>query len=170
MGNAWNRCDDPRTVTIERFLTQFVGFTSDEAKQMGPKIPKLDLCGRRGHTDYIDFLSKKDVVHTVMHGIDVFGRFFLVMKRFTGDKFIDDKVTVIFQRYSRDESVWIECGKGGLDVEDWKPVKKYILEAYQRLEYNPETNTIFRVDDSNPPVYNSGDMPYSAISPPLTKG
>ena len=41
-------------------------------------IPKLDIGQRVGATDYIDFITWKEVTSPVMWGIDIFSRSFLL--------------------------------------------------------------------------------------------
>ena len=75
------------------------------------KLPKLDLKGRGGGTDYIDFLTWEEVTEPAMTGVDRFRRSFVVIK------FIIDEDTpnprkimqTFFQRYT-DGYKWMACG------------------------------------------------------------
>jgi hypothetical protein len=42
-------------------------------------VPILDLKGKMGSTDYIDFLTEKDICSPLMKGIDCYNRKFLVL-------------------------------------------------------------------------------------------
>ena len=67
-------------------------------------FPVLNVGKRIGATDYIDFITKEEVTHPVMIGIDFFRRKFIVIKAI-----VDNKICIqtFFQRYSDDLKLWI---------------------------------------------------------------
>lgn len=67
-------------------------------------VPRLDLQGRRGSTDYIDFLQCSELTEPVMKGEDLFGRLFLAFLHARG-------VMVWFQRYSPEWDYWTHAGR-----------------------------------------------------------
>lgn len=86
------------------------------------KLPKLDIGNRVGGTDYIDFISLKEVEHPLMSGIDCYGRQFMVVKAKVNNKII---MQTFFKRYS-DSHLWMGCGhatrlfmetSGGMSIE-----------------------------------------------------
>jgi hypothetical protein len=73
-------------------------------------LPILDLQGRFGKTDYIDFLTASDLSAPAMKGVDHLQRPFIAFKaenKVTGEKFTQ----VIFQRYTDDPGLWVSAGK-----------------------------------------------------------
>lgn len=77
--------------------------------------PELDLAGRRGSTDYIDFLSPHELTHSVMRGIDRFQRPFISLKlraNLAGGGFGPPFVVTLFQRYT-DRGLWTYGIAGG---------------------------------------------------------
>lgn len=70
-------------------------------------IPILDIGRRVGQTDYIDFLKWDEVTESVMKGIDVYGRHFIVIKVSIGDI---NLMETYFQRYSDCFSKYQACG------------------------------------------------------------
>ena len=64
-----------------------------------------DLCGRMGHTDYIDFLTQNEVPENVMKGKDDYGRKFLLIKiggfNLNTNKFFRSG-QVFFERYTNE--------------------------------------------------------------------
>jgi hypothetical protein len=65
-------------------------------------LPILNLGNRGGHTDYIDFISVREMKSSVMKFIDKFNRSgFVLYLRCKHSDYIDRKVTLaIFQRYT----------------------------------------------------------------------
>lgn len=66
-------------------------------------IPRLDLGDKRGLTDYIDFINSTDMSHSLMRGMDTYGRLFLAIKVSiydTDKNYLSDVVGTIFERYS----------------------------------------------------------------------
>ena len=93
-------------------------------------IPILDLKGRRGPTDYIDFLVFEDLKYPIMRGTDFARRKFIVIKSLVGGK---PSLDTIFQRYSNERYCWVNSGInclmntcGGMQVESFKFIKKLI--------------------------------------------
>jgi hypothetical protein len=72
--------------------------------------PRLDLKGRMGGTDYIDFLRWNEVNHPVMWGIDRYNRLFFVIKGYVNGKRV---LQTFFQRYTGLQSAW---NSGGGDI------------------------------------------------------
>jgi hypothetical protein len=66
------------------------------------KLPVLDT-DKTGSTGYIDFIRVEDMSHSVMKGIDVFGRPFLTLKVISSK---GPMVGTFFQRYSDDCNYW----------------------------------------------------------------
>jgi hypothetical protein len=75
-------------------------------------LPILDLQGRMGDTDYIDFLEPADLKEPLMKGFDKYKRPFLAIKMKDNQ---DDHIfiTTIFQRY-KDNERWTWISEGGL--------------------------------------------------------
>lgn len=67
------------------------------------KLPILDLQGRNGHTDYIDFIKPDDMEFSIMKGIDLFKRPFISLKVNINNK---ETVGTFFQRYSDCNKNW----------------------------------------------------------------
>lgn len=66
-------------------------------------LPQLNLGGRPFNGDYLDFLQVEDLPHSVVKGIDGFGRPFISLKlRSNADAFRDENpfVVTFFQRYT----------------------------------------------------------------------
>lgn len=62
-------------------------------------VPVLDLGGKRGSTDYIDFLRPADLSHNVQKGIDCYNRKFVSLKLQTNYTRLVDKLNQwLFQR------------------------------------------------------------------------
>lgn len=138
------------TVSLTRFLEEFVGVSAEEIDPN--KIPQLDLCDRMGHTGYLDFIRSVDVPHSVMHGIDVHQRFFITIKC-TDDSGEDEEVLVVFQRYTGDDSIWVNCGPLPdrlMRAEYWPRAKTLLLAAYQQLGPSVDLTTVYRVDSARP--------------------
>jgi hypothetical protein len=76
--------------------------------------PVLDLNGRNGSTDYIDFLQPKDLTAPIMRGIDCFRRPFITFRYMVSDGRNSDNMEVetIFQRYTDDKLCWTSGGYG----------------------------------------------------------
>lgn len=81
------------------------------------KLPILDIGQLRGSTDYIDFIKESDMSHTVMRGLDIFGRPFVSIKfNIRPDPNSSDNsvqnikpcqaVGTFFQRYSDNTELW----------------------------------------------------------------
>ncbi len=76
------------------------------------RLPILDLKGRMGDTDYLDFLTPKELPEALMKGIDKYQRPFLAIK--LKDKRNDHVfVTTLFQRATNGEK-WTWISEGGL--------------------------------------------------------
>ena len=92
-------------------------------------LPQLDLQGRQGHTDYIDFLTTDDMTRPVMKFIDRFNRPGVaihivgkpgeMVKSLWSDKLTDsgtlNGILALFQRYTGVSRKW-SFGWGGSDV------------------------------------------------------
>ena len=91
-------------VTYSQELADLAGHVILEADQ----YPTLDLKGRTGVTDYIDFITMKDLGdNSIMKGVDRFRRNFVVMKLYIDGRII---LQTVFQRYSDNLSEWRGCG------------------------------------------------------------
>lgn len=85
-------------------LAELAGNVILEADQ----YPTLDLKGRTGATDYIDFITMDDLGdNSIMKGVDRFSRNFVVMKLYIDGRII---LQTVFQRYSDNLSEWRGCG------------------------------------------------------------
>lgn len=76
---------------------------------LGPEtLPILDIGGKGGHSDYIDFTSANDVNAPIMCGVDKYRRPFVTLRTLNRN---DGSISVhtLFQRYTDDESPWC-CG------------------------------------------------------------
>lgn len=80
-------------------------------------VPILDIGGRRGSTDYIDFIKLKEVSAPVMKGVDCYSRHFVVLKikGKTDQGDVMDLFQTFFQRYTNNKHTWM--GAGGLMYE-----------------------------------------------------
>ncbi len=77
------------------------------------QLPILDLKGRMGGTQYIDFLTPDELPAPLMKGLDKYERPFLAIK--VKDKKNDYVfVATLFQRYTNDER-WTWIAEGGLN-------------------------------------------------------
>ena len=64
-------------------------------------MPTLDIGCKQGYTDYIDFIKIKDMgANTIMKGIDIFSRKFIVMIVVIDKQII---MQTYFQRYTNGE-------------------------------------------------------------------
>jgi hypothetical protein len=75
-----------------------------------PNIPTLDLGNKQGNTAYIDFITLDDMTHSIMRGIDMYNRRFIVIKM------IINEITLMqtfFQRYTESEGFWMGAGHWG---------------------------------------------------------
>ena len=116
---ARTETDKERSIRREIALNypkQLISFTSIQDIL---KISVLDLNGRVGATDYIDFIQQKDFMPTgdfILRGADKFSRSFIAIRHELG-------VVTFFQRYTDSKSYWIHggnlpngvCGSGGID-------------------------------------------------------
>ena len=121
-----------------------------------------DLNGRMGSTDYIDFLTQKEVPKNVMKGIDCYNRKFITLK--IGGYNLDNMIffrtgQVFFERYTRQpylasasfEGMFIETTGGTNpiqyqlinDLVDNKLVK---LKDEHRFNSNKYNNIIANMD------------------------
>ena len=69
-------------------------------------FPILDTKNRRGHTDYIDYIQKKEVTHPIMKGKDCYNRPFLIIQCIINKSIY---IQTFFQRYSDDNELWMGC-------------------------------------------------------------
>lgn len=71
-------------------------------------LPVLDLKGRQGHTDYIDFLTPKDMTKPVMRFVDKFNRPGIAIHlRCKHGAWADEEIVLaLFQRYTGEPSKW----------------------------------------------------------------
>jgi len=96
----------------------------EHANQVANEIMKYDCCqldigDMTGHTDYIDFITEPMMEgHDVMKGIDIYGRFFIVVKAHIvyKDLFVANTFTTFFQRYKSDNTCWMACGHQGIHL------------------------------------------------------
>lgn len=148
----------PVAIDIERFAKEFVGITDEDSIDLS-RIPRLDLCGRMGYTEYLDFIRPTDLAYPIMHGIDGYGRFFIAMTtQDSSDSQGKGTVLVVFQRYTGNERVWVNCGPFPdrlIHEEDWPKVKQHLVEAYQRLQsvtgdLSQASTKKYRIDDARP--------------------
>jgi len=73
--------------------------------------PILDLNGRMGWTDYIDFLSSQDLTAPVMRGIDSYNRPFIALRYIVRNEDPAKNrtcVETLFQRYTDDPIKWVK--------------------------------------------------------------
>ena len=78
-------------------------------------MPILDLQGRTGMTDYIDFLKPEELTHNIMKGVDCYRRSFLSFK-VLDIKNNKKRVFTIFQRYTDDIFLWVNGSLGSFAV------------------------------------------------------
>ena len=70
-------------------------------------IPMLGIEKRMGCTDYIDFLKWDEVTSPIIKGVDIYGRFFIVIKLIVdGNKIME----TYFQRFTDNYNHWMACG------------------------------------------------------------
>ena len=72
-------------------------------------IPTLYIGNKQGHTDYIDFITLDDMTHSIMRGIDVYNRRFIVIKMIINNIQL---MQTFFQRYPEREGLWMGAGHG----------------------------------------------------------
>ena len=97
-------------------------------------LPILDLCGRMGSTDYIDFLAPGDLRAPIMKGIDKYKRPFISMKMKDKEQKYDFVIT-IFQRYSKYDERWCNVGCHGAN-----PLSRH--DVLTRVVVGPEEEQI----------------------------
>ena len=92
---------------------------SDFAKIISDlSCPVLNIGDKRGHSDYIDFISETDVSAPIMKGVDISSRPFITVK-IVGKKENNKKkkfFQTFFQRYSDEKTLWMGCGNCGLNL------------------------------------------------------
>lgn len=79
------------------------------------ELPYYNIGERAGFTEYIDFITEHEITQNVMKGNDIFGRDFIVVKATITDN-ENNKYHVFetfFQRYSKDEILFMGCGHYG---------------------------------------------------------
>lgn len=91
-------------------LTDILAANNIELKD----IPVLDLGNRGGSTDYIDFVSPREMTAPLMQGVDKFNRRFMSFHIATKDG--ANGVITAFQRYTDSAGTWCIGG----DVYDLK--------------------------------------------------
>lgn len=80
----------------------------------------IDIGEKMGHTDYIDFIKEEDVTESIMKGLDICRRPFMVVKA----EVVDNKGKVwpvfetFFQRYTDNTDLWMGCGHYGDNFMD----------------------------------------------------
>jgi hypothetical protein len=75
-----------------------------------PNIPTLELGNKRSYTEYIDFITLDDMTHSIMRGIDVYNRRFIVIKMIINNFHL---MQTFFQRYTDSEGFWMGAGHHG---------------------------------------------------------
>lgn len=101
------------------------------------KFDILDLKGRRGVTDYIDFIKECELSKSVMVGIDEFNREFIVIKFVVTQK--DGKMIDCFQTFFRrytdkNNHGWMGAGHYGLQLFDTSGfMNKYQIKVIDDL-------------------------------------
>ena len=80
------------------------------------ECPLLNICDRKGHTGYIDFIQEKELgENSVMKGFDCIQRPFIIIKAelvlSNGDTI--PTISTFFQRYNDCKSLWQCCGHSG---------------------------------------------------------
>jgi len=90
---------------------------------MDTVCPELDIGDRRGSTGYIDFIEQKETHGSMMKGVDVCGRQFIVWKAMVmienpnGKNIIYPTFTTFFNRYSDTTSpIYHTCGHHGRNL------------------------------------------------------
>jgi hypothetical protein len=117
--------------------------THDEIKIMSYLIfdidcPILDIGQEVGLTDYIDFISPERFSDAVRKGTDKHGRQFITFRaniEYTDGEIIET-FTTFFQRYAREELLWMSAGKqthlfateGGANLLQMKLLYKLLRE------------------------------------------
>ena len=126
-------------------------------------FPVLNVGKRIGATDYIDFITKEEVTHPVMIGIDFFRRKFIVIKAI-----VDNKICIqtFFQRYSDDSELWMganirgNCYEllgtiGGVKYIQAKLLKDIVDGKIIKIteEHNPSCNLTNSIINKNVMLY-----------------
>ena len=115
-------------------------------------LPKLDLKGRGGGTDYIDFITWDEVTEPAMTGVDCFRRSFIVIKFIIGENTPEPKkiMQTFFQRYT-DGHKWMGCGHatenlmwtiGGMEENQFNFLDK-ILKG-ETIEITSDISSLFK--------------------------
>ena len=100
----------------------------------------LDIGDMTGQTDYIDFITE-DILegYDVMKGVDIYGRFFIVVKAYIvyKDIFIANTFTTFFQRYKNDNTCWMASGNNGRHLMETERGMSFIqIKLLRDLLYN----------------------------------
>jgi hypothetical protein len=107
----------------------------------------LDVTGRFGHTNYIDFIKQSEVTENIMKGVDDNERPFIVFKselvyNNKNMKIIKKTLptfTTFFQRYTDNKLLWHTCGhdgellfdsNGGANLVQIKMVEELLKNGY----------------------------------------
>ena len=109
-------------------------------------IPILNLGDKIGRTDYIDFIMQSDFDSSIVKGVDIYQRPFLVIK--VVDNTHKVYMETFFQRYTGNNSLWMGAGIsqfidtiGGMSVRQMNLVldlingKTCITEDYQDIGF-----------------------------------
>tara|TARA_B110000285_G_C15004925_1_gene553338 strand:+ start:115 stop:630 length:516 start_codon:yes stop_codon:yes gene_type:complete len=108
------------------------------------KLPTLNLEGRVGITNYIDFINWDEVIYPAMSGTDYYIRDFVVIKFLINrkGKAPEKIMQTFFQRYPGYNDMWMGCGHATPNLI-WTDggIKKEQFEFLNKI-LNGETLTI----------------------------
>jgi hypothetical protein len=117
----------------------------ERMNQIVNEIKKFDCCtldigDMKGETDYIDFITD-DILegHDVMKGVDIYGRFFIIVKAHIvySNRLPINTFTTFFQRYTDNNIRWVGCGHKAIHLMDTSGGMTLVqLELLRDLLYN----------------------------------
>ena len=135
-------------------------------------LPTIDIGSRTGSTDYIDFIKPEEVSHSLMRGVDVYGRNFLTIKA----EIHDSKGTIwqvfetFFQRYNDCNNIWVGCGHYGVNFMDTYSINKEQAKLLRDLVVNKSINLDPQlVECINMPLYLENKLKNNDAVPVMIK-
>jgi hypothetical protein len=121
---------------------------------MNYHCPILDIGKTIGITAYIDFIKNSEIDKNVnvVKGLDLWGRFFIVVKceYVYADGRREKTFSIFFQRYNDNKTLWLCCGHdgpilmgtdGGMNVEQFTFLRNLLKNGKVGLETETVYNT-----------------------------
>jgi hypothetical protein len=128
-----------------------------------PIIPTLYLGNKQGNTAYIDFITLDDMTHSIMRGIDMYNRRFIVIKMIINNTPL---MQTFFQRYIESEGFWMGAGhhgghliatEGGMKDNQFKLIDNIINDKIVKIEekHRPCDPSFINNYVANEKIYNA---------------